>query len=65
MGGVNGGGWFTEDSNGKDTNSAAAVACSHIYNLHLVEHIQLHRTLSGLCQYWTMESRSIVRNYIE
>ena len=40
-----------KESNRKDTISHAVVAYSQIYGLHLVEHIQLHRTVSDLSQY--------------
>ena len=35
-------GWFIEENNGKHSISAVVVACSHICDLHLVEHIQLY-----------------------
>ena len=51
-----------KESNRKDTISYAIAAYPLIYGFHLVEHIQLYRTVSDLCQYWTMESHRIMRN---
>ena len=35
-------GWFIEENNRKHSMSAVVVACSHICDFHLVEHIWLY-----------------------
>ena len=43
MGWFGGGGGFIEENNRKNSISVVIVPCSHIYGLHLVEHIRLCR----------------------